>query len=461
MIFFRKERRQEPQIYKGYMRKKKQNSSFRNNKKSFSAILGDNKKYLMPAILVVAVALTVFIAISANKRTAEQVETGSNASEAASFEIPSYTMEENAYPEVNALVEKYYTAAAAGDSETLSKIYRGLDETEILKAVATSKYIDKFENITVYTKPGPVEGSYAAYVYNEVKLKDYDKDVPGLETFYICTDDDGELYINRDIADAGELDYLKQVNVQADVVDLNNKVATEYNEMIQSDVALAELITKMSSDIQVSVGEALATSEASSADSSDAADEASSESSVETDNKTVTKRVLKATDVINIRSSDSETADVLDRTEKGQEFEELEALANGWSKVEYKGKPAYVKTEFFEVVSEETVEVAQDEDNEDAADTGDAADDEKDQDDSDNNSDKSSSDSKKVSDAKTGNMTVTESVKLRKGQGTDTDALGTIYAGSTVNVLEQYDNGWAKVEYNKNTGYVKSEFLRQ
>ena len=30
---------------------------------------------------------------------------------------------------------------------------------------------------------------------------------------------------------------------------------------------------------------------------------------------------------------------------------------------------------------------------------------------------------------------------------------------STVNVIEQYANGWAKVEYNNKTGYIKSEFL--
>jgi uncharacterized protein YgiM (DUF1202 family) len=28
-------------------------------------------------------------------------------------------------------------------------------------------------------------------------------------------------------------------------------------------------------------------------------------------------------------------------------------------------------------------------------------------------------------------------------------------------VIEQYENGWAKVEYNKKTGYIKSQYLRQ
>ncbi|WP_024866997.1 SH3 domain-containing protein [Butyrivibrio sp. FCS014] len=441
---------------------KKDNKSWRNNTNSFSAFLGDNKKYLMPAVLVVAVVLTVVIAINANKRATEVAQVNTAATEASVIEIPDVTMEENAYPEVNALVERYYTASAAGDSDTLSEIYRGLEETEILKAVAASEYIDKFENITVYTKPGPREGCYVAYVYNEVKLFDYDGTVPGLETLYICTDDDGTLYINGDIADAAEIDYIKQISVQADVIDLNNRIATRYNEMVSADENLAELLTRMRSGIQVAVGEGLATAEASTPDES--ASEATTEEQPGT--VTVTKRVIKALDVVNIRSSDSVTADTLDKTTQGQEFKELERLDNGWSKVEYKNGVAYVKTEFFETVSEET-EVIPVENNEEQDDASEDSD-EQEETQADNaaaeattSQQETTTDSKVKSDAKTGKLVVTQSVKLRKGQGTDTDSLGTIYAGSTVNVVEQYSNGWAKVEYNKNTGYIKSEFLRQ
>ncbi|MBE5823344.1 MAG: hypothetical protein E7308_04675 [Butyrivibrio sp.] len=452
------------------MKKKKNDiTNWRNEKKDIWAILGDNKKYLMPAILLVAVAITVVVAISANKRAAQVAQSTASTSEVSTYEIPDVTMEENAYPEVNALVEKYYKASAEGDADTLSQIYRGLDETEILKSVAASEYIEKFDNITVYTKPGPVEGSYAAYVYNEVKLYDYDGYLPGLETLYICTDENGELYFNGDIADANEIDYLKQINVQADVIDLNNKVASSYNEMVSADEKLAEILTKMRAALQVSVGEALATSEGTSTEEEDGSAEASEEESTEPEVKTVTTRTIKATDVINIRSSDSETADVLDKTEKGQEFKELEALANGWSKIEYKGKTAYVKTEFFDVVSTETVEVdnTEDDSTQDAtAESSEAASASSTEASSaastaSSTASSASSSSSKVSSAKTGKMTVSESVKFRKEASTESEALATIYAGSTVNVVEQYANGWAKIEYNKKTGYIKSEFLKE
>lgn len=424
------------------MKKKNDFNSWRNEKKDIFAILGDNKKILMPVILVLAVAITVGIAISANRRAAMLAEAPADSDVAATFEIQDVTMEENAYPDVNALVDTYYTAMAEGDSETIKSIYKGLDETEALKAVAAADYIEDFENIVVYTKPGPLTGSYVAYVYNEVKLYEYEKAIPGLETMYICTDENGSLYINGDIADANEIEYIKNVNVQADVIDLNNKVASSYNEMVNSDEALAELLTKMRSGIQVSVGEALASSEASSsaADDAEASDESSEEASEEvqeTEPETTTVRTIKATDVINIRKSDSETADVLAKTSKGQEFKELEALANGWSKIEYNGGVAYVKTEFFEVVSEETV----------AADN------------TETETETEETTSTKDTSAKTGKMTVKESVRLRKSESTESDILAMIYSGSTVNVVEQYANGWAKVEYNGNTGYIKSEFL--
>ena len=99
------------------MRKKRKDSkSWRNNTNSIFAILGDNKKYLMPAVLLIAVALTVFIALNANKRETEVVQNSSAATEVSVLEVPEVTMEENAYPEVNALVEKYYEASAAGDA---------------------------------------------------------------------------------------------------------------------------------------------------------------------------------------------------------------------------------------------------------------------------------------------------------------------------------------------------------
>ena len=93
------------------MRKKKNSvTNWRNEKKDIFAILGDNKKFLMPAILVIAVIITVVIAVSANHRATEIAANTATEAESTTFEVTEATMEENAYPEVNALVERYYEA---------------------------------------------------------------------------------------------------------------------------------------------------------------------------------------------------------------------------------------------------------------------------------------------------------------------------------------------------------------
>lgn len=455
------------------MKRKKKNNDFTNwrkEKKNIIAVFEDNKKLLMPIILGIAVIITVVIALSANRRAVKQSGTDENVTPEHIYEITDAAMEENEDPEIRKLIDTYYKACADGDVEAVKSIYKGLDDTEILKSVAASKYVEEFRNIKVYTKPGPVEGSFLAYVYNEVKLYEYDKLLPGLDSMYIRTSDDGSYYFNGDVADNAELQYIKKMNVQADVIDLNNKVASQYNEMVKSDEALAEYLDKMSKDLQISVGEALASAEAAST-MQESATEATTEEQEEKP-QTVTTYTIRATDVINIRSSDSETAEVIDKTERGQEFKQLEALANGWSKIEYKGKTAYVKTEFFEVVGEETVEVptgetAQEEPKE-AEDTtenkaeedkdaktadADKADADKNKDTADNNT----ADSGKSVSA--GKHQVKDTVRFRKGQSTDSESLGNIYKGDTVNVVESYADGWTKIEYNKKTGYIKTEFI--
>ncbi|MCR4902612.1 MAG: SH3 domain-containing protein [Butyrivibrio sp.] len=452
------------------MAKKRKNdpNQFRNEKNNILEFIVDNKKLVMPLVLVVAVIITIGIALSANKKVTEETQSVQDLSAAAAssaYEVPESDLELNAYADVNELITKYYQADAEGDVDTIASIYQGLDETTKLKIQEVSAYIEGYTTVDVYTKPGPVDGSYVVYAYTEVKLKDYENAIPGMETMYVCTDENGSLYINGDVVEDNVMEYIMAISLQDDVVDLNNKVAAEYNDMISNDADLAALLSELKSSVEVSVGETLAagtdTSEESSetADSSeDASDESSedetSEAAQETTEEiqTVTTRTLKAIEVVNIRSSDSTTADILGKTSIDEQFIELESLANGWSRIEYNGGEAYVKTEFFEVVGETTTEVAAEETEEEEAATENTETEE---------TTETESTSTTTVSSKTGKMQVSETVRLRKSESTEAEILATIYKGSFVNVVEQYANGWAKVEYNSKTGYIKCEFLIQ
>ncbi len=54
---------------------------------------------------------------------------------------------------------------------------------------------------------------------------------------------------------------------------------------------------------------------------------------------------------------------------------------------------------------------------------------------------------------------VTESVNIRSEASTDSDRIALAYQGDAITQVESYDNGWSKVEYKGETGYVKTEFL--
>lgn len=54
---------------------------------------------------------------------------------------------------------------------------------------------------------------------------------------------------------------------------------------------------------------------------------------------------------------------------------------------------------------------------------------------------------------------VTESVNIRSEASTDSDRIALAYQGDAITQMESYDNGWSKVEYKGQTGYVKTEFL--
>lgn len=54
---------------------------------------------------------------------------------------------------------------------------------------------------------------------------------------------------------------------------------------------------------------------------------------------------------------------------------------------------------------------------------------------------------------------VTDSVNVRSEASSDSDRVALAYQGESVTVIESYENGWSKIEYNGQTGYVMSEYL--
>lgn len=418
----------------------------------------DHNKIVMPVVLIVCVLITVLVAVNANHRKIKEKEADQAAIPVSveeevpatqESEPPVYELEKNTHPEINNVIRTYYDAQAEGDIETISSLNAGLDDIDTIRVQELSKYIDSYPVLDVYTKPGIEENTYVAYVYSETLFSDVERAMPGMQTYYIGQDETGEFFINDGTYDVDVWDYIKAVTLQDDVVDLNNKVAVEYNEMLAEDEELNEYIAYLKEKINEDVGEILAQAERPAEESTSETDSAEGTETAEAsadENAQAAVTVLKtvrATDVVNIRSSDSEEADKLDKAQIGQEFTLLEEKGNGWSKIKYNDRDAYIKSDYLEEVSQETADtqVA-------SAETTD-----------DSQEETGTSSQNTASETSTGKVTVIESVKVRKSASTDAESLGTVYAGEELELLMKQADGWTRVKYNGQSAYVKSDYV--
>lgn len=406
----------------------------------------DHNKIVMPLVLVACVLITIVVAVNANhkevledeaKQAAMALDSENASGEGTDTQI--FPLEENAYPEINNIIRTYYDAQASGDIAVISSLNTYLDEIETIRVQELSKYIDSYPTVNVYTKPGLTENTYVAYVYSEVKFTDAEQLLPGMQTYYIGQDENGDYFINDGTYDDVIWKYIKEITLQDDVVDLNNKVVVAYNELLADSEELSEFIAYLKEKINEDVGEILAEAEQAEAESNEIEMASAQEEENQAENQPAVTTV-RATDVVNIRSSDSEEADKIDKAQIGQEFPLLEEKGNGWSKVAYNGGEAYIKSDYLEPVFEEAL-AAEGVENEAA------------QENEDNSVEVS------ANDTVSGTVTVIESVRVRKSASTDSEALGTVYAGDELELIMKQADGWTKIKYKGQTAFVKSDYV--
>lgn len=429
--------------------------------KELIQILKKNTKSLVTVILAAVVLLGVGILLGAligERSTASlagsaESQTAETESQTAETEAAYVPLEENAYPEINALIEQYYQAAAEGDIETINSIKDYSEQTELLQIQEKSSYLEGYEDINCYTKPGPEENSYVVYASYYAKFKDIDRPVCGLNTFVVCQNSDGEYYIHDCTNDEAMREYRISVTKQDDVVELFNRVQVEYNEAVTEDEELASFLTRLSEELKASVGDALAELET---QTENAGEEQTEETAQETESAEAENAgegsLVEATDVVNIRSSDSETADVLGKAQVGDIFTLLENRENGWSRVEYDGGEAYIKSEYLAVVDEGGSDAVSA--GEDGADGESASQDEA----------PAAGEAVEAADLSdvpdSGTYRLTTTVNIRSSASESADRIAVAYAGDEVEIIMKQADGWTRVRFNGETGYIRTDVLR-
>ena len=388
-----------------------------------------HNKVVLPAVVVVAVAITVSVSLSLSNRHKEaqqEAEIASAASETATEtateEVPLVANEEGA---IYTLIATYYNAMATGDEETLRSVCDEISDKDMYRYVELSQYIDYYPTLEIYTKTGPEEGSVIAYVYYKISFVGHEEEVPGYQALYICTNDQGGLYIKRGENSEEVNEYIKTVSTQDDVVEFNNKITVEYNELMVDHPEVLQYISELDSQVSIAVGEKLANQVAAETQVAEAGTEEGSTDGQDTQTENGEQQeaedqgpqYVTTTTTVNVRSSDSEQADKLGKVSGGTKLQVLEQRPNGWTKVDYEGKEGYIKTEFLQLA-------------ESAAET-----------------------------ETIGTVTATTNINVRASASETTDRLGVLSGGDSAELVGT-EGDWSKIKYNGQIGYVKSEYVQ-
>ena len=122
---------------------------------------------------------------------------------------------------------------------------------------------------------------------------------------------------------------------------------------------------------------------------------------------------------VNLREGPGTEYDTVTSQSRGTELKRTGVTNNGWSRVEYDGETAFVSNNY---VSEDKPEAI-------VTDTSDTV------------------------------YVIGNSVNLRKGAGTDYDVIVSLSKGTELKRTGTTDNGWSRVEYNGETGYLSSSYV--
>lgn len=369
-----------------------------------------------------------------------QQEAGENADATTENEATAESQREvvaDPTTQVNTLIDAYFSAMLSGDTNAIASMKNGLAQEEAIKIEKKSNYIESFENLNVLSKDGPVANSYVAFVYYEIKFKDIQTMAPGLTTLYICMNDQGVLQINDGELAEDVTEFIKNMASAEDVKAIFDRVEVKYGEATDADAQLKQFMESLPATLEQEVAQAM------SANNEQAATDAPAEETpAEPATQSVTETV-KTTDTVNVRSSDSETADKLGKVDAGTTLTRYEVKQNGWSRIDYDGKEGYIKSEFLTVVESADNSATQSEET------------------TEENNEASETTTDSNVETVEGKIVVLETVNVRKSASETAERIGTAYQGEYYDLVMQQADGWTKIKFNGQVGYVKSEFVKK
>jgi chemotaxis protein histidine kinase CheA len=396
------------------------------------------------ALLVLVLLLLLFIASCGKTKDTTDSESAdasgsilsgiasglpASSGDAAEYDFETYEEEEVA--EVVDLINRYYTAYAAADIDTILKIATPVSDLEQGYIRLMSKYIKSYSDITCYTKSGYEDGAYFVTVTMKMHLKKIDTAAPGAETFFVRTNENGELYIDNVYSmfnlsneeypvDEGVVALIDNYKQESDIKDVLSEVQEKYTKAVTKDKKLGKMVNKTIPNAFYAWAQKQTANDTTAvADSSD---------TQQTDNSSDT-------------ASKKDTASAQEQTD--------ESTASDSSETTTKKKNKKKSTK------KKTTKKNKNKKKDTTTDTANTS--EETQDSTESTPDSSSS----VPYFSVGEqIRLTSATVVRVSMSETASRVGTAYAGEYLTVIMSYQEGWTKVSWGEKTGYVKTEVLK-
>ncbi len=390
------------------------------NKDIYSTIVPfvkKNIKFTAPVFLFVVAAIVTFVALSARSRreqipdpvavTSEPADVTNN--EEVPLEIP-LALTENTNGEITDFFVEYYLCLSNGDVDKLDILNDTIEMKDKLVKAEQSRYLD-YALINLYTMPGYDETSLIVFAVTDVVFNEYpDNPLPSYDGFYLKHNADGSYTIINSELNQEENDYIAGALACEDVVELGNRITTDYNDMITAHPELLTYMKELDSVVSIEAGEKLAALNAGEEIEMPEIEQPVADGT-EDEIKTAT-----ANATVNVRVSDSMNADTMGQLRGGETVEILETKGNGWSRIAFDGKEGYVKSEYL------TLDIDID------------------------------------SVVTIGTVTAIETLNIRATASTEGMIMGSFAKGTTARLVSEND-GWCEVVYNGKVVYLSSEYL--
>ncbi|MFR1952457.1 MAG: SH3 domain-containing protein [Lachnospiraceae bacterium] len=420
------------------------------DKEKTQEFLHKNGRYLIMAGMLVVILIGIVMLVN-NKGTSS----ADPKARAEKVLKEDYQVDEN--EAVTKLMKNYYKYYAEGNVDKMKEIATPISKLEQSYIKMFSERVEKYKNIKCYTKEGLDKDSYIVSVTMDMKFPKIKTTIPSLETFYVRTDDKGNLYIdnlystfnyiatNEKDVDSSVSEFIDKYEEQDDFVKLANDIEKKSSKAIKSDKDLEKYVNKLNDKVipkwlnnykkaqeeeQKKKEEEQKKKDEEKKKQEEEQKKKEEEKKKKEDNKQEEQQqaeqpaaeTVYATTKVNIRDAASTDGNVVEMLEFGTELKRT-GTEGDWSAVEHNGVTGYVKSEYL------STEVPQ-------------------------------QDTSAPSLSEGSTVTLNGTINIRESMSETSTKVAVGYAGDKVTVVMSYAEGWTKVNYKDTIGYIKTELLQ-